>query len=139
MLWKLCTKRKRENIIVLFFQVNFCAECPAILSISFTISFPLPHDHQEKAWQNLQSRRPKYSYSEINFQLCLIWQTALFCFLLQNGVPSEKNPYLFNGDFVDRGKNSMEILIILFAFLLVYPNDLHLNRGNHEDYLINLR
>ncbi|KYO30211.1 serine/threonine-protein phosphatase with EF-hands 1 isoform X1 [Alligator mississippiensis] len=63
----------------------------------------------------------------------------LLLIFYKNGVPSEKNPYLFNGDFVDRGKNSMEILIILFAFLLVYPNDLHLNRGNHEDYLINLR
>ncbi|PKU31866.1 serine threonine-protein phosphatase with ef-hands 1 [Limosa lapponica baueri] len=57
----------------------------------------------------------------------------------QNGLPSEQNRYVFNGDFVDRGQNSMEILIILFAFLLIYPNDLHLNRGNHEDYIMNLR
>ncbi|NXP57364.1 PPE1 phosphatase, partial [Chloropsis cyanopogon] len=63
----------------------------------------------------------------------------LFFFFLQNGLPSEQNRYVFNGDFVDRGKNSMEILIILFAFLLIYPNDLHLNRGNHEDYIMNLR
>ncbi|NXH43419.1 PPE1 phosphatase, partial [Dicaeum eximium] len=62
-----------------------------------------------------------------------------FFFFLQNGLPSEQNRYVFNGDFVDRGKNSMEILIILFAFLLIYPNDLHLNRGNHEDYIMNLR
>lgn len=33
----------------------------------------------------------------------------------------------------------MEIIIILFAFLLIYPNYLHLNRGNHEDYILNLR
>ncbi|XP_065600044.1 serine/threonine-protein phosphatase with EF-hands 1 [Cyrtonyx montezumae] len=57
----------------------------------------------------------------------------------KNGLPSENNPYVFNGDFVDRGKNSMEILIILFAFLLIYPNDFHLNRGNHEDYVLNLK
>ncbi|XP_035398023.1 serine/threonine-protein phosphatase with EF-hands 1 isoform X2 [Cygnus atratus] len=63
----------------------------------------------------------------------------LFLIFYKNGLPSEKKPYVFNGDFVDRGRNSMEILIILFAFLLIYPNDVHLNRGNHEDYVINLR
>ncbi|XP_064355468.1 serine/threonine-protein phosphatase with EF-hands 1 isoform X3 [Dromaius novaehollandiae] len=63
----------------------------------------------------------------------------LLLIFYKNGLPSEKNPYVFNGDFVDRGDNSVEILIILFAFLLIYPNDLHLNRGNHEDYVMNVR
>ncbi|MEJ1281318.1 protein phosphatase with EF hand calcium-binding domain 1 [Cricetulus griseus] len=57
----------------------------------------------------------------------------------QNGLPSENNPYVFNGDFVDRGGNSMEILMILLVSFLVYPTDLHLNRGNHEDFMMNLR
>ncbi|NXW91530.1 PPE1 phosphatase, partial [Alopecoenas beccarii] len=63
----------------------------------------------------------------------------LLLIFYKNGLPSEQNCYVFNGDFVDRGKNSMEIIIILFAFLLIYPNYLHLNRGNHEDYILNLR
>ncbi|XP_073196522.1 serine/threonine-protein phosphatase with EF-hands 2 isoform X4 [Lepidochelys kempii] len=57
----------------------------------------------------------------------------------QNGLPSPEKSYVFNGDFVDRGKQSIEILIILFAFLLVYPKEVHLNRGNHEDHMVNLR
>ncbi|XP_069904098.1 serine/threonine-protein phosphatase with EF-hands 2 isoform X3 [Oryctolagus cuniculus] len=57
----------------------------------------------------------------------------------KNGLPSPERAYVFNGDFVDRGKDSVEILLILFAFMLVYPKEFHLNRGNHEDHMVNLR
>ncbi|XP_065058351.1 serine/threonine-protein phosphatase with EF-hands 2-like [Rhopilema esculentum] len=57
----------------------------------------------------------------------------------KNGLPSSDNPYLFNGDFVDRGAYSIEVLIILCCFYLMYPSDVYLNRGNHEDYLMNSR
>lgn len=32
----------------------------------------------------------------------------------------------------------MEILMILLISFLVYPADLHLNRGNHADFMMNL-
>ncbi|XP_067870510.1 serine/threonine-protein phosphatase with EF-hands 2 [Heterodontus francisci] len=63
----------------------------------------------------------------------------LFLIFYKNGLPSPEKVYIFNGDYVDRGKYSIEILLILFAFLLVYPKGVYLNRGNHEDYVINLR
>ncbi len=55
------------------------------------------------------------------------------------GLPSEHNVYLFNGDFVDRGRNGMEIILLLFALKLYDPNSLHLNRGNHECRRMNER
>ncbi len=49
-----------------------------------------------------------------------------------NGLPSPRNQYLFNGDWVDRGECGVEIVLIIFAFKLVYPDAIYLNRGNHE-------
>ncbi len=48
------------------------------------------------------------------------------------GAPDEEARILFNGDFVDRGSYSTEIVLTLFAFRALYPHRLFLNRGNHE-------
>jgi len=54
-----------------------------------------------------------------------------------NGLPSADNPYLFNGDFVDRGSFSVECIFVLFGFKLLFPNSFFMSRGNHESENMN--
>uniref|UniRef100_A0AC34FL20 Protein-serine/threonine phosphatase n=1 Tax=Panagrolaimus sp. ES5 TaxID=591445 RepID=A0AC34FL20_9BILA len=54
-----------------------------------------------------------------------------------NGLPSESNPYLFNGDFVDRGSFSVETIFTLLGWKLLYPKHFFMSRGNHESDSLN--
>lgn len=52
------------------------------------------------------------------------------------GDPREHN-YLFLGDYVDRGKNSIECILLLFAYKALFPDNFFMLRGNHECSSIN--
>lgn len=53
--------------------------------------------------------------------------------------PSIKNgdiescDYVFLGNYVDRGKSSLEVICTLLALKLKFPESIYLLRGAHED------
>lgn len=52
--------------------------------------------------------------------------------------PPTGSQYVFNGDLVDRGRCSVEVATIVFGYKLLYPDTVHINRGNHEDPDMNI-
>mmetsp|Transcript_36830 Transcript_36830/g.84861 ORF Transcript_36830/g.84861 Transcript_36830/m.84861 type:complete len:414 (+) Transcript_36830:116-1357(+) len=54
------------------------------------------------------------------------------------GFPTGHGPtYIFNGDWVDRGAHQLEVVALVMALKLAYPNQIVLLRGNHEERELN--
>ena len=52
--------------------------------------------------------------------------------LIKVGGECPETNYLFMGDFVDRGFNSVETFLLMLALKVKFPDRITLIRGNHE-------
>jgi len=109
------------------------------------ISFPIPVFSQEtlielseEAIRVLQKRpnilkisAPIYVIGDLHGNLCDLIR------IINLAKPPPYSRYLFLGDYVDRGKYSIEVVTFLLALQVAFPEHIYMLRGNHEFEQIN--
>ncbi|CAE7547703.1 BSL3 [Symbiodinium sp. CCMP2592] len=78
-------------------------------------------------------RAPAKVFGDIHGQLRdLLLLFGLFGKPYHCGGDIQTMSYVFNGDWVDRGEHQLEVVTLLFALHVLYPQQVYLVRGNHE-------
>jgi serine/threonine-protein phosphatase PP1 catalytic subunit len=85
----------------------------------------------EKEESMLELEPPLYICGDIHGQ----FYDLLRIFEICKYPPQSK--FLFLGDYVDRGKKSLECILLLLCLKIKYPENIFLLRGNHESADIN--
>ena len=97
--------------------------------IKFLIDKSLPIIKEQKMLVELEA--PLHVCGDIHGQYYDLLRIFEHC-----GYPGEYN-YLFLGDYVDRGKQSLETVCLLLCYKIKFPQKVTLLRGNHESSVTN--
>ena len=98
-------------------------ECDYVIDKSYEIF--------QKEESLLKIKAPLYICGDIHGQ----YYDLLRVFDILNYPP--QSTFLFLGDYVDRGKQSLECLLLLLCLKIQYPDKIFLLRGNHECEALN--
>ena len=98
-------------------------ECDYVIDKSYEIF--------QKEESLLKIQAPLYICGDIHGQ----YYDLLRVFDILNYPP--QSTFLFLGDYVDRGKQSLECLLLLLCLKIQYPDKIFLLRGNHESEALN--
>ena len=97
--------------------------------LKFLIEKSLPIIREQKMLIELEA--PLHVCGDIHGQYYDLLRIFEHC-----GYPGQYN-YLFLGDYVDRGKQSLETISLLLCYKIKYPDKVTLLRGNHESSVTN--